>query len=163
MLFGLSQLGVFHTAISLVAVASGAAALWRDRRITSRNSLGRIYVVTTLVTCVSALGIFAHGGFGPPHIFALVTLATLLLAFGAERLGMFGRKAAYVATIGYSATFFFSLIPGITETSTRLPLGNPLLASPEAPALKTAYLVLLVLFLVGAVLQAKMIRALHNS
>jgi uncharacterized membrane protein len=159
MVFGLTQLGIFHTAISLIAVASGTIALWRDHKITSRNALGVTYVLTTFVTCASALAIFQHGGFGKGHVLALVTLVTLLLAVTAERLQIFGRKAAYVATIGFSATLLFHLIPGITETSTRLPLGHPLLASPEAPALQAANGVLLLLFVIGAVLQGTQINA----
>ena len=51
------------------------------------------------------------------------------------------------------------MIPGITETTTRLPLGAPLLPSPEAPALQQATLVLFVLFLIGATLQVRALRA----
>lgn len=40
-MFGLTQLGVVHTAISLVAVAAGAIALIRDKEITLGNTLGK--------------------------------------------------------------------------------------------------------------------------
>ena len=56
--------------------------------------------------------------------------------------------------IGYSLTVFFHFIPAITETSTRLPAGAPLLASADAPELKMAPAALFAMFLVGAALQA---------
>ena len=49
-MFGLTQLGVVNTAISLVAVAAGAIALIRDKEITLRNTLGKVYVITTILT-----------------------------------------------------------------------------------------------------------------
>ena len=67
-MLGLTPLGAFHTAIGLIAVICGFVALARDRQISSETRLGRVYLVTTLVTAVTALGIFRHGGFGPPHV-----------------------------------------------------------------------------------------------
>ena len=34
--FGLTPLGTIHTAVSLLALVAGAAALWRDKKINSR-------------------------------------------------------------------------------------------------------------------------------
>lgn len=65
----------------------------------------------------------------------------------------------YVETGSYSGTFLFHMIPGITETSTRLPLGASLLANAEAPELKMVTGVLFVLFFIGATLQ---VRRLHT-
>jgi hypothetical protein len=50
------------------------------------------------------------------------------------------------------------MIPGITETSTRLPLGAPLVANAEAPELQVASAALFVMFLVGASLQVLRLR-----
>ncbi len=158
-MYGLTPLGILHTAISLVAVAAGLAALVRDRAISPRNRLGRIYLVTTVVTCLTALGIFQHGGFGKPHAAALITLGVLGLAGLARHTGLFGRASAYVETIGYSFTLFVHLIPGLTETATRLPYGAPLLASPEDPRLQGTIAALFGVFLIGAVLQALRLRA----
>jgi uncharacterized membrane protein len=158
-MLGLTPLGTFHTAISLIAVGAGFIALVHDQEISPRNMLGKIYVVTTVITCLTALGIFQHGGFGRPHVLAIVTLVVLVVAAVAGYSNVFGRASAYVETIGYSATFLFHLIPAIAETSTRLPLGAPLLPSPDAPALQVATAVLLVLFLIGATLQVRRLRA----
>lgn len=133
---GLTTLGVIHTAISLIAVAAGLIALVRDKEISPRNRLGQIYVVTTVVTCLTGFGIFEHGGFGKPHALGIVTLVVLAVAAVAGYSRLFGRVSPYVETVSYSATFFFHWIPAITETSTRLPLGAPLVANADAPELQ---------------------------
>jgi uncharacterized membrane protein len=158
-MFGLTTLGLIHTAISVVALIAGAAALVRDKAITSRNGLGQVYLWTTVVTCLTGFGIFEHGGFGKPHALGVLTLLVLGVAAVAERTGLFGRAAAYVATLSYSLSFFFHFIPGVTETFTRLPAGAPLFSSPEDPALQKVIGVIFLLFLVGATLQVRRLRA----
>jgi len=162
-MLGLTTLGVVHTAISLIAVAAGILALLRDGAISPRNRIGRIYVITTILTCVTGFGIFQHGGFGKPHALGIITLVVLSVAALAERTRSFGRAAPYVETIGYSATFLFHLIPGITETTTRLPPGAPLVANADAPELQKAAAVLFVLFLIGAALQVRRLRATRRA
>jgi len=155
---GLTPFGIFHTAISLVAVAAGVIALVRDKEISPRNMAGKTYVVATVFTCLTALGIFHHDGFGAPHVLAIVTLVVLGVAALAGRTSLFGRASRYVETISYSATFFFHMIPTMTETSTRLPPSAPFAASPDEPALQAAIGVCFVLFVIGAVWQVLWLR-----
>ena len=157
-MFGLTSLGLVHTAISLVAVAAGFVALWRDGRITPANRLGQVYIWTTVLTCLTGFGIFQHGGFGKPHVLGIVTLLVLGVAAIAGRTSWFGRAAPYVETVSYSATLLFHMIPAVTETTTRLPLGAPLLPSADAPELQTAAAVLFALFAIGAAWQAFRLR-----
>jgi len=156
---GLMTLGVFHTAISLIAVAAGFIALVRDKEISWRNGVGKLYVITTVITCVTGFGIFQHGGFGKPHALGIVTLVALAVAGIAGYSRVFGRASRYVETVSYSATFFFHWIPAIAETTTRLPPGAPIFPNAEAPGLQAIDAVLLVLFLVGATLQVRRLRA----
>jgi uncharacterized membrane protein len=154
-MFGLTSLGIIHTAISLVAVAAGLIALVRDRQITSGNRLGQVYFITTALTALTGFGIFQHGGFGKPHALGLLTLVVLGVIVVASRTQLYGRWSKIAEVVGYSATFLFHMIPGITETTTRLPLGAPLLPNAEAPELQVAGAVLGLLFLIGAALQAR--------
>jgi len=158
-MLGLTPPGTVHTAISLVAVAAGIIALVRDKEISPRNDLGKIYVIATVLTCLTALGIFQHGGFGKPHALAIITLVVLGVAAVAANTRLYGRASPYVETVSYSATFLFHMIPGITETTTRLPPGAPLLPNAEAPALQAATAVMCVLFLIGVALQVQRLRA----
>lgn len=157
-MLGLTAFGAFHTAIGLVAVACGFIALARDKQISSETRLGQVYLVTTLVTAVTALGIFRHGGFGPPHVLALLTILALGIGTVAGRSPRFGRASRYVQTISYSSTILFHMIPAVTESSTRLPPGAPLVASQDAPVLQVVSLVLLAAFLVGVTLQVRWLR-----
>jgi uncharacterized membrane protein len=154
-MFGLTSLGFIHTLISLVAVAAGAIALVRDKEISPRSGTGKVYIWTTVLTCLTGFGIFQHGGFGAPHVLGILTLLALGAAVLAGKRRLFGRLSPYVETVGFSATFFFHMIPGVTETFTRLPASGPLFSSPDDPALQKVVGVVFVLFLIGVILQVR--------
>jgi uncharacterized membrane protein len=162
MMLGLTTLGIIHTAISLVAVVCGFWAVARDKVISARNPLGGTYLVTTLLTAVSGLFIFQHGGFGPPHALSILTLLALAVGTAAALTATFGRWSRYVQAIAYTSTLLFHMIPGFTETLTRLPLGQPLLANADAPELKPIAAGLLLLFIVGLTLQVRWLRS-HDT
>ncbi|MEX2125312.1 MAG: hypothetical protein WD795_15575 [Woeseia sp.] len=162
-MFGLTPLGVIHTAISLIAVAAGVVCFVRYGGISLRNTTGKSYVIMTVLTCLTGFGIFQHGGFGIPHVLGIVTLVVLALAVVAEHTRLFGTASRYVETVSYSATFFFHMIPGVTETFTRLPAGAPLFESPDAPALQSTIGVIFVLFIAGSAYQMWRLRAGQRS
>lgn len=156
---GLTPFGILHTAISLVAVGAGIVSFVRYKEIDPSTRAGRLYVITTVLTCLTGFFIFQHGRFGPPHVLGMITLAVLGLAAQAGDGRWFGRASRYVETVCYSATFFFHMIPAFAETATRLPPGRPLAASQEDPALKAAIGAVFVIFLIGAALQVWRVRA----
>jgi uncharacterized membrane protein len=158
-MFGLTPLGAIHTAISLVALAAGVIAFVRDKEIVAQATLGKTYVWATVLTCLTGFGIFQHGGFGKPHALGVITLLVLALAVFAAKTTLFGRASRYVETISYTMTFFFHLVPGFTETFTRLPADAPLFANPDDPALQRTIGVVFVLVLVGIGLQVRRLRA----
>src|SRR5467141_4836764 len=99
---GLTPLGTFHTAISLIAVVAGFVALARDKEISTRSAAGSVFFWGTVITCLTGFGIFQHGGFGKPHVLGIVTLVALAVALAAERTGVFARDSRYVEPLGYS-------------------------------------------------------------
>jgi uncharacterized membrane protein len=157
-LLNLSAFGTFHTVLALIAVAAGIVALVRHGGIGTHTRAGRAYVLFTAATSVTGLFIFRHGGFGPPHVLAILTLVVLAVAWLAERRATSTGLSRYVAVLGYSLTLFFHLIPGLTETGTRLPLGDPAFSGPEDPTLKALVGLGFVFYLVGAAIQALRIR-----
>jgi uncharacterized membrane protein len=157
--FNLTALGAFHTAIGLFAVAAGIVAFVRHRAIGMTSPAGRVYFWTTLITVLTGFGIFRHGGFGNPHALGVLTLIVLALAIVAGRTQLLGRSSPYVETVSYSLSFFFHFIPGTAESLTRLPLGAPLAASPEAPIVQKIVALLFTLFLCGATWQVLRLRA----
>src|SRR5882724_3265179 len=124
LIYGLTNLGVVHTIISLIAVATGIISFVRDGKISWDNSVGKIYVVTTIITCLTGFGIFQHGGFGKPHVLGIITLSVLEVVYLASRKKL-GKNSPYIELVGYTMTFLFHVIPGVTETATRLPLDAP--------------------------------------
>ena len=158
-MLGLTPLGTIHTAISIVAVGAGVIAFARDGVISPSSHLGKTYIITTVLTCLTAFGIFQHGGFGKPHILGMLTLIVLAIAALARRSGLFGGASRYVETVSYSATLLFHLIPAATEIATRLPPSAPLAASADAPSLQAAAAVLFVLFVAVAVVQVRHLRS----
>lgn len=159
----MSALGIIHTVIGVVAVIAGIVTLVREFRITSLNAVGQVYVHSTVLTCITGFGIYNLGGFGVPHVLGIITLLVLGLAWLAETRKTFGARSMLVETIGYTSTLFFHFIPGITETSTRLPVGAPLIASRESPVLAGIIGTVFVIFLVVIVKQIKRVQAQQRS
>ncbi|UXH78955.1 hypothetical protein [Roseateles amylovorans] len=155
----LTLLGLVHTLLSVIAIVAGALTLWRQGLIQWANRGGQLYVVMTALSCLTGLLIFRHGGFGPPHALALITLITLAVGLGAERRRWFGAWSGYVAIVAMSTTFFFHSIPGFNETFTRLPLGAPWLSGPDDPLLGKLVGGAFVLLLIGLTLQLRRLRA----
>lgn len=150
-------LGWFHTAIGVVALLSGGYSLAKYREISLEQRVAQVYLLATLVTAVTALAIFQHGGFGPAHAVAVLTLLALAAGTVAATSSLFGKFSRYVQAICYSATLLFHMIPAVTDFLMRLPVGNPILTSIEDPILKMSYLVLLLLYLVGVGFQLRWI------
>lgn len=157
--YGLTSLGVVHTLISLLALVCGIWALVRTREIRLDNRLGQTYIVTTFLTAVTGLFLFQHGGFGPPHILSILTLVALTVGTVAATTNFYKSWSRYVQVLAYSVTILFHFIPGFTETLTRLPLGAPLVASPDAPVLQPIFGTLFLVFLVGAWFQFRWLKA----
>lgn len=155
----LSTLGVVHTAIALVAVGAGVRAYLRYREITPRSGAGSLYILMTVLTCLTGFFIFAHGGPTAAHALGVLTLAVLAFALALRRTGWLGRYGRAVETVAYSLSFYFHFIPALTETGTRLPLGAPLFSGPEDPALRLCVGGLFVVFVAGAVAQVRWLRA----
>ncbi len=151
----ITALGWLHTIVGGLSIIVAVIALARHKHLTSRNTIGRVYIAGTVITAVTALAIYQHGGFGVAHALAVLTLAAIAVGFAAEKTSVLGAGGRYVAAVSYLATLLFHSIPAVTDATLRLPVGDPLLSTIEDPRLKMTYLVLLVAFLIGAALQAR--------
>jgi hypothetical protein len=152
----LSTLGIFHTAISIIAVLVAFYALFRDGKINPANGRGKLYVWLTVITCLTALPIMKTGHLTAGHYVAITVLILLPIGIYADRL--FGKLADYLQVIIMSTTLFFSLIPAIVETLTRLPSGHPLASDPNSPIIQKGLMALVFLFVVGVLYQVIKLR-----
>jgi len=159
----ITLLGWFHTAIAVIALISGFLSLVAHKVISEEHGAGRIYLICTLVAAVTALMIYQHGGFGPGHFLAVLTLLALASGFLVTRIAFFKSYAIYFRTFCYSATLLFHMIPAITDGLLRLPPGNPVLTDPQDPLLAKFYLAFLLIFLIGVGLQMRWLKGQNAS
>lgn len=150
--------GWFHTVIAVLAVLTGAYTLATYKVIQSTHLAGKIYLVCTLISAATALGIYKHGGFGVAHGLAVLTIFAVLLGGVAEKTSLFGGLSRYFQAGLYSATFLFNMIPAITETLLRLPPGSPTVTSLQDPLLQGFHLAFFISYIIGLGLQIKWLR-----
>ncbi len=160
---GLSALGIFHTAIGVIAIISAIVSFVRFGKIHLGKLAGKIYFYFTLITSLTALGLSKHGGFNPGHALSILVIISVVVAYFlfVKRLG--NTRVRYWENFLLSFSFFLSMIPTINETLTRIPVGNPLASSPADPLVSRSLLVVLVLFIAGSVYQFLQQRKLNKS
>ena len=150
-------IGWFHTGMGIIALFSGGFTLVRFKEISLQTRSGQVYLATTFITACTALAIFQRGEFGPGHGLAVMTLLALAVGTVAAIKKPFGKWSRHVQAVSYSATLFFHSLPAVTDGLLRLPVGDPILTSIDDPILKTCFLGLFVIFLVGVGLQLRWI------
>ncbi|HFK2920391.1 TPA: hypothetical protein ACGY72_001559 [Stenotrophomonas maltophilia] len=155
----LSTLGVVHTAVSLIPVLAGLYGFIRHRAIDPATRSGRLYLWGLLLSVATSFTVSSTGGLNPGHAFGVIVL---LVAFGGvvlARLRWLGRAARYLSTFALSFSFLLSLVPGVNETLTRLPVGHPVAAAPLAPVIQQTLLGCALLFAIGFLAQCWMLHA----
>ncbi|ACU60379.1 DUF2306 domain-containing protein [Chitinophaga pinensis] len=150
---GLSNLGIFHTVIGVVAIIAALIAFVKFGKIDLSKLSGKIYFYGTLVTSLTALGISKHGGFNPGHAFSIFIVILIIGAYLLYWRKKGNVRARYFENFCLSFSFFLSLIPTVNETFTRVPLGHPLAKDIKDPIIAKTLLILLVLFIAGTVYQ----------
>lgn len=153
----MTAFGWFHTVIAILAVPAGVYTLAKYKIISSARRSGTVYLALTLVATATALGIYKHGGFGPAHGLAVLSLGALFAGYVAEKTRLFGRLSVYLQAGFYSATFLFNLIPAVTEAFLRIP-DKPLIKGLDDPLLQGTHLALLVMFIIGLTMQIRWLR-----
>jgi len=155
----LSPLGIFHTAVSIIAIIVALYALLGDGKISPANGRGRLYILLTVITCLTALPIMKTGHFTQAHGLAVIVLVVLPIAVYVPSFKFLGKSAAYIQVFLMSLTLFFSFIPAIVETLTRLPMSKPIADGPNSPVIQTGLMSLVGFFVIGVIYQFIKIRS----
>lgn len=116
----MAPIPLLHVATAILALISGAVVLARRKGGRKHRILGRVYFSSMLVMNGSALLIFRLlGGFGPFHVAALVSLATVIPAVVTVRR----RRPGWPVRHYYWMTFsYLGLLAAlVAEVTTRLP------------------------------------------
>jgi hypothetical protein len=147
----LSILGIIHTAISIIALLAAFAALSQSGKIDPKSGTGKLYILLTIITCITGFPIMKTGHPTGGHYLGIIIL--ILLPLGIYALRLFGKAGTYIQVIVMSTTLFLSMVPAVIETLTRLPVSHPLAAGPNDPILQKALLALVLLYAVGVTYQ----------
>jgi len=160
---GLSNLGIFHTAIGIIAIVAAIISYIRFGKINLAHSTGKIYFYLTVATSLTSLGISKHGGFNAGHAFAVFIVAIVGAAYFlyAKRKG--NNKARYIENFCLSFSFFLSWVPTINETLTRVPVAHPFAKAPSDPIIARTLLVFLILFIAGSIYQYRKQRQMNAT
>ena len=150
-------LGWFHTVCGILAIIVGTKSLFSHKVIALSTKSGRLYIVLTIFTAVSSLGIYQHGGFNIAHLLGVFTLIAVAQGAVFERTNIMKGFSPYLQAASYSATFLFHMIPAITDGLRRLPVGDPFIDSLEHPILMQFYIAFLLAYIVGVALQCRWI------
>ena len=158
----LSNLGIFHTAIGIIAIVAAVKEFISNGKIDLGNRAGKIYLYFTIVSSLTALGLSSVHGVNPGHILALLIVVLVLVAWFLyiKRPGF--NRSRYFETFFLSFSFFLSMIPTINETLTRVPLRHPLATGPTDPLIAKTLLALLIVFVIGSVLQFRKQRKINR-
>ncbi len=159
----LTTLGYVHTAISVLALIPGFVSLFSHGIITPQTKSGKLYILLTVLACLTAFPIMKSGHPSPGHFLGILILIILPLAYYARSIKLFGQKGLYVQVILMTTTLYFSLVPAFSETLTRVPLGHPYAASPDDPAMKPVLLSLTIVFLAVVTFQIFKLRGQRSK
>ncbi|MGY3214807.1 hypothetical protein [Mucilaginibacter sp. HD30] len=149
----LSNLGIFHTIIGIIAIIAAMMSYIRFGKINLAHSSGKIYFYTTVVTSLTALGISKMGGFNAGHIFALFIVVLVVIAYVVNFRKKGNNNARFLENFLLSFSFFLSWIPTVNETLTRVPIRHPLAKAPTDPIIAKTLFIILILFIAGSVYQ----------
>lgn len=155
----ITVLGWFHTIIGITALVSGVYSIAVYKVIRFEHASSKLYLACTFIAAATALGIYnATGEFNKAHILAILTLAALFAGRIAETTQILRQFSDYFQAVSYTATFLFHMIPAITDGLMRLPVGDPIVKTPEDPLLLRFYLAFLVTYVIVVIFQLLWLR-----
>ncbi|MNM30469.1 hypothetical protein D3C81_410300 [compost metagenome] len=154
---GISLLGWFHTLGSLPAIPLAIYMLIKRGRIAPESKAGRAYFWFMLLGVLTVYPI-AHQPVS--SIIATVTLAFLLIGYGIALWQPAKRLWAYLQAISLSITVFLLMVPTVSESLRRLPVGDPVVTDLKDPLLLGVQGALFLMLIVGIPLQ---VRALYKQ
>tara|TARA_A100001015_G_scaffold105800_1_gene117455 strand:- start:555 stop:1040 length:486 start_codon:yes stop_codon:yes gene_type:complete len=147
MLPPITFLGWIHTGCGIAAILIGAYALNKYKVISFSERAAKIYLLLTLITASTALAIYNQGGFRIAHVLAILTLLALIAGTIVEKTYMLGSLSKYFFTLCYTSTLLFHMIPAITDTLRRLPVGDPFATSLDDPLVISLHILFFVIFI----------------
>ena len=158
MLPPITFLGWIHTGCGIAAILIGFYALNKYKVISFSERAAKIYLLLTLITASTALAIYNQGGFRIAHVLAILTLLALIAGTIVEKTYMLGSLSKYFFTFCYTSTLLFHMIPAITDTLRRLPVGDPFATSLDDPLVVSSHILFFVIFIFSYLWQVQWLK-----
>lgn len=148
---GLSNLGIFHTIIGVIAIIAAIVSFVKYGKINLAVLSGKTYFYGTIITSLTSLGVSKHGGLNIGHAFSVFIVLLVVEAFFLHSRKKESNRARYFENFCLSFSFFLSLVPTVNETFTRVPVGHPLAKDINDPLIGKTLLILFILFIAGSI------------
>ena len=148
----MTLLGQFHLATALLSLGSGAFVLTRRKGTRLHRRVGWLYAAAMFSLNASALWIYRlTGTFGPFHVAALVSLATLVAGVWAARRRKRGDRDWLRRHYAFMSWSYLGLVAAaVAEIATRVPAVQAIAGGPTAAFWVTVGLASVAVFAFGA-------------
>jgi hypothetical protein len=160
---GLSNLGIFHTLIGIIAIVAALESFVKHGKINLAVLSGKTYFYGTIITSLTSLGLSKHGGLNIGHAFSVFIVLLVVEAFFLYSRKKGNNRARFFENFCLSFSFFLSLVPTVNETFTRVPVGHPLAKDINDPLIGKTLLILLILFILGCVYQFRKQKGVNKA
>lgn len=144
------SLGQLHLATALLALAAGGWVVLRPKGTTAHRRVGWVYAVSMLIMNGTALLIYRlTGRFGPFHVAALASLATLIAgiipAWRRRPVGNWIEHHYYWMAYSYLGL----VAAAVAETATRVPAVQAFAGGPTPAFWLTVVIATVAVFIIG--------------
>ena len=159
MIAGLSieNFTILHTAISLIAIASGLivlAGMLRARRLPGWTA---VFLVTTLLTSVTGF-MFLINGLTPAIVFGLISIVILAIALAALYLKHLSGAWRWIYVTTALVALYLNVFVLIVQSFQKLPALQKLAPTQSEPPFLIAQAVALIAFLILGAMAARKFR-----
>jgi uncharacterized membrane protein len=143
--------GQLHLATALIALAAGGWVVLRQKGTTAHRRVGWLYAASMLIMNVTALLIYRlTGTFGPFHVAALASLATLIAgiipAWRRRPVGNWIEHHYYWMAYSYLGL----IAAAVAETATRVPAVQAVAGGPTPMFWTIVVIATIAVFIIGA-------------
>ena len=159
MIAGLSieNFTILHTAISLIAIASGLivlAGMLRARRLPGWTA---VFLVTTILTSVTGF-MFPINGLTPAIVFGLISIVILVIALAALYLKHLSGAWRWIYVTTALVALYLNVFVLIVQSFQKLPALQKLASTQSEPPFLIAQAVALIAFLILGAMAARKFR-----
>jgi len=159
MIAGLSieNFTILHTAISLIAIASGLivlAGMLRARRLPGWTA---VFLVTTLLTSVTGF-MFPINGLTPAIVFGLISIVILVIALAALYLKHLSGAWRWIYVTTALVALYLNVFVLIVQSFQKLPALQKLAPTQSEPPFLIAQAAALIAFLILGAMAARKFR-----